>query len=138
MSIATAVIGKLTETLSVYQIVADRIYHKRAFQNSGLPRIVVTTVSDRDGYTLGGSDGLNRARVQVDCYADESEVGATTADDIADAVLDLLTGYSGTLGIYTVQGVFRLDRREGQEPRVDGSDEVIDRVSIDLEVHYRL
>ena len=77
-------------------------------QGQPLPAVVLNTISDNEGYTLQGPNGVAQARVQVDCYADS--YGA--AKRLARAVRSLLSGYQhGAL-----QGVFLAgsrDRREG-------------------------
>jgi len=96
-------------------------------QGKPFPAIVLNTVSDAEGYTLSGPNGVTQARVQADCYADT--YGA--AKLLSRAVRSLLSGYSG--GAF--QGVFHVGTRDGRE---GGSNEAERpyRVSMDFMVHF--
>lgn len=53
----------------VAALAGDRAYWGVRTQGEGLPAIVMTRVSGSDGLTYAGSDGLFRARVQINCMA---------------------------------------------------------------------
>ncbi|MWP40199.1 DUF3168 domain-containing protein [Rhodobacter sphaeroides] len=71
--------------------VQTRVNFGRHPQGEPLPALVLSTVSDREGLTLAGPDGLQRARVQIDCYA--GSYGA--AKQLSRAVRAVLHGHSG-------------------------------------------
>ena len=82
----------LTGSASVTALVpSSRISWGMLGQGLGLPAIVLTVVSDREGHTLEGPDGLSMGRVQVDCYG----VTYASAKGVARAVRALLDGYRG-------------------------------------------
>ncbi|MBK8772800.1 MAG: hypothetical protein IPM06_20550 [Rhizobiales bacterium] len=59
-------------------------------------------------YKLSGATGLVESRVQVDCY------GSTyaSAKAVARAVEAVLSGYSGTQGATTFDGIFLIAERD--------------------------
>jgi hypothetical protein len=81
-------------------------------QHQGFPSIVLHLIGGGEGYTLDGADGVNRGRVQVDCYALEYE----DAKAVSEAVNDVLSGYSGG----GFQGIFAAGVRAD---RIGGSNE---------------
>lgn len=98
----------LTGSAAVTSLVpASRISWGVVAQGKPLPAIVLNVISNRDGLTMQGPDGLWRGRVQVDCYA--MDYGATVA--LAAAVTGVLHGHRA--------GAFRLivldNRRDDHE-----------------------
>lgn len=89
--------------------------------------VVLTLVSDDEGATMQGRDGLRQSRVQVDCYGPDY----ATVAAMAAAVKDSLHGHRGG----GFQGVFYAG---GRAPR-EGSDEAsaIYRASLDFLTHWR-
>ena len=89
--------------------------------------IVLHLVSDTEGATMQGRDGLRQSRVQVDCYGPDY----ATAAALMAAVKDALHGYRGG----GFQGIF-FDG--GRVPR-EGDDEAsaIYRASLDFMTHWR-
>ncbi|SNT43578.1 Protein of unknown function [[Luteovulum] sphaeroides subsp. megalophilum] len=76
---------------AITALAGTRINFGRHPQGDPLPALVLTTVSDREGLTLDGPDGLQRARVQIDCYA----ASYGEAKRLSRAVRDLLHGHAG-------------------------------------------
>lgn len=97
-------------------------------QGQPLPAIVLTVVSDIEGLTLAGPDGLSEMRVQADCYALTHKAARVTAR----AVRDLLHGYH-TDPLHLIELAGSRDLREG------GSDEADRpfRASLDFIVTWR-
>jgi hypothetical protein len=97
-------------------------------QSDALPAVVLTVVSDAEGYTLDGRNGLSQGRVQVDCYA----MAYKAARDLAAAVRAALSGYRGG-DFRLIEHVATRDFREG------GTDEAERpyRVSMDFLTHWR-
>src|SRR6218665_2097348 len=73
-------------------------------QGSPLPALILNVISNTDGLTQQGPDGLWQGRVQVDCY------GAKYAEalSLANAVIALLHGYRA--GAF--RGIFLDTRRD--------------------------
>lgn len=97
-------------------------------QGTGTPYIVLTVISDNEGLTMQGPDGLSQGRVQADVYA--PTYGA--AKLASRAVRDLLHGYRGG-GFQLIEHAGSRDSREG------GSNEAerLHRVSMDFMTHWR-
>ena len=77
-------------------------------QGAGLPGLVLNTISDAEGLTQQGPDGLFEGRVQIDAYA----MTYGQAKQLSRAVRAVLHGYSGG-GFGLVQHVATRDSREG-------------------------
>ncbi|MGR3593043.1 MAG: DUF3168 domain-containing protein [Limimaricola soesokkakensis] len=91
------------------------------------PAAVLTVISDTQGYTLDGPDGLSAIRVQIDCYAATYDA----AKDLSRAIRAKLSGYSGG----QFQGVFLAGLRDGREGGTNEADRPF-RVSMDFMVHF--
>jgi hypothetical protein len=96
-------------------------------QGHALPGIVLNVVSDAEGHTLQGPDGLSEGRVQVDCYA----LTYREAKLLARAARAALDGASGG----GFQGVFLAGTRDGREGGTNEADRPF-RVSMDFMVHF--
>lgn len=86
----------------VSAIVQNRVSWVQRPQGSALPAIVLTLVSARRTYAMGGQSGLAESRVQVDCYGDK--YGSTKL--LGRAVADLLSGARTTIGDTIIEGAF--------------------------------
>lgn len=97
-------------------------------QGLPLPGVVMNVMSDFQGITMAGADGLSQGRVQVDCYA--MTYGAAKA--LSRAVVGALHAYRGA-GFSLVEHVATRDSREG------GSNEAERpfRVSLDFNTYWR-
>lgn len=95
----------------------------------GLPRpaLVLRVISDVEGHTTQGRNGVSSARVQIDC--DAASYGA--AKNLARAVRDGLDGYRGG----RLQAVLFAGARDGREGGTDEADRPF-RVSLDFFVHH--
>jgi hypothetical protein len=96
-------------------------------QGKGLPAIALTVVSDSPVDHSQDGGGVNRARVQIDCF------GATygSAKATARAVRALLDGHSG--GVF--QGAFLAGARDLTEGE---NVTLIHQVALDFIVNYNL
>jgi hypothetical protein len=106
---------------------ASRINWGSHPQGTGSPYIVLTVISDNEGLTYTGPDGLSQGRVQVDCYAPDY-AGAKLA---SRAVRILLHGYRGN-GFQLIEHAGSRDSREG------GTNEAerLHRTSLDFMTHF--
>jgi hypothetical protein len=97
-------------------------------QGAGKPYIHMMMVSENEGLTLQGREGLEMGRVQVDCYAPTY----LKAREVAQAVKALLHGHRGG-GFRLIEHVATRDSREA------GTNEAerLFRVSMDFTTHWR-
>ena len=107
---------------------ADRLNWGEHPQGAAGPYVVLYLVSWNMGHTQQGPDGLEQARVQVDCYADT--FGA--ARGLARQVMGLLDGYRGG----QFQAIFSAGMRMSREADENGG-EAIYRASLDFIIHWR-
>lgn len=105
---------------------AGRVYFGSAPQGKPYPLIILNTISDTEGMTLDGPDGLPDARLQVDCYA--TTYGG--AKELSRDIRKLLSGYAGG----AIQGVFYGVSRDGRDEAADGTK--LRRVSMDFTVRF--
>lgn len=112
----------------------DGIYPLQAPQGSRVPFIVLDQVSDSPEYELQGESGLSRLTAQVDCYGKNY----AEADDLADKVRNRLSGNGPVLLNETVycNKATLIRNNKLVEPREEGSDEQVHRVSMDFELVY--
>ncbi|KEJ97430.1 Protein of unknown function [Pseudosulfitobacter pseudonitzschiae] len=76
-------------------------------QGTPWPGVVLYTVGDAGSYTLQGSSGLSKARVQANCIAPSY----SAAKQLSRAVRDALSGHASA----GLQGVFHVGTRDGRE-----------------------
>ena len=107
--------------------VANRVNFGTHPQGQPFPAVVLTTISDIEGYTLQGPNGVSEARVQVDCYAES--YGA--AKLLSRAVRSLLSGYQN--GAF--QGVFLAGSRDSREGGSNDAERPY-RTSMDFMVQF--
>lgn len=117
----------LTGSTAVTALVpASRISWGIIAQGKGLPAIALNVISNRDGLTMQGPDGLWQGRVQVDCYG--ADYGAAVT--LADTIIGLLHGHRA--------GAFRLivldSRRDHNEP---GAVDRPFRIGLDFITNWR-
>lgn len=67
--------------------VGTRVYWGIRPQNSALPAIVLTTVSDNRSQHFKGFDDYQAKRVQVDCYATTYDQAATLREAVIEGVV---------------------------------------------------
>lgn len=97
-------------------------------QGAGLPGLVLNVISDSEGLTQQGPDGLSQGRIQIDAYA--TSYGG--AKQLSRAVIAALHGHSGG-GFDLVQHVAARDSREGGTNEADRPH----RVSLDFTTAWR-
>ncbi|WP_300009687.1 DUF3168 domain-containing protein [uncultured Roseobacter sp.] len=95
----------------VQAIADDRVYFGARPQGDPLPGVVMTTISDVEGYHMQGRNGLSEGRVQIDCYAETYG----QAKLLSRAIRDLLSFYRGG----RFRGIFHVGTRDGREDRAD-------------------
>ena len=130
-SVAADVRGILIGDSAIAALAGTRVYPVLLPQAPTLPAITYQFVSGFREPGLDGPPGLNRARVQLDCWAStymESEA-------LANAVRLALDGFQGGVGgspARQVQGIFFAAERDLYEP-----DAIAYRRSVDYHVTYQ-
>lgn len=107
---------------------ADRLNWGEHPQASAGPYVVLYLVSWNMGHTQQGPDGLEQARVQIDCYADTFG----DARGLARQVMTLLDGYRGGQFQAILSAGMRMDRETDEN-----GGEAIYRASLDFLTHWR-
>lgn len=112
-------------------LVLDRIEWVSAPQGTPYPRIEMTRISGTRDYVMQGPSGLVESRVQFDCD------GLTYASckTVARALLNKLSGFSGSQNTFYFQGCFCEGERDGFE---DGlAPDKIFRTSLDFMIWHK-
>lgn len=121
MTIEQVVTDRLESLSAVTAIVGTRIYQLKLRQNTAFPAVRVQLISDTKTYHLRGTDGIARARVQVDSY--NSETGSDPYGRVAalaEAIEEGMSGIRFDLGGFRVIGaiqVLRLSSHEANGPQ---------------------
>ena len=132
MSAHEAIYTRLSGNAAVRAIVDDRIYPARTPQDTTLPKIVFTTISQGRAPNTAGASGVTNPRIQIDCWAD-SNAGA---DALADAVRLALDGYRGTVASVQIRSCFLDAQRDAiVEPRDGGEQRIFGR-SLDFNIWH--
>jgi hypothetical protein len=119
--------ARLLASSAVTALAGDRIDFGSNAQGAENPRICMWTISDAEGLSLEGPDGLSQGRVQVDCYSDTY----SSAKGLSRAVRAALDGHSGG-GLQLVRLIGTRDTREGGTNEADRPF----RVSLDFATFY--
>ena len=139
--IEKAIRSILVADATVTALVGTRIYKDLMPQHPTLPLLVLKKIDKRTGLTLGrDAAGMNRIRMQVDCWAADTDgvAGADIVRTLAEAVNGAdnqgprgpLHGYHGqSEGVRIKDLVLLVERATEFEP-----DTKLHRVSADYEV----
>lgn len=92
-------------------LVVNRIQWDTIPQSEPFPSVVMFVISGVTDYTMQGASGLVMTRVQFDCRGNT----AAQARQVANALRDRLSGFSGVFSGYHFQGCFE----QGQRTRFD-------------------
>ncbi len=106
-----AFIGILTAAAGVSAIVGTRVYPQSRPQGSLYPSLTCTRISGGPLYDDDGEVGLENARIQVDCWAED--YGA--AKDLARAVRGVLSAFEGVAGSVDFRYIMLDDERDLRE-----------------------
>lgn len=99
----------------------------RSAQTTKLPRIVLSSISVVRDYHLQGASGYIVSRVQIDIY----DLTYKAVQDIANAVINILSGYRGG----SILGLF-VDNQRDLSGIEAGDPDNLFRQSIDVIVHH--
>lgn len=112
----------------VTAIAGTRVDWLTRVQGQGWPSLVLNLIGAAEGLTYVGPDGLQRGRVQVDCYA----LTYAGAKGLARAVVARLNGYRGGRFL----GIFHEQTREDREGGSNEAERPF-RVSLDFMTNWR-
>lgn len=124
-------INYLLGSAGLAALVSDRVYWIERPQGDPFPSIVLTVISDNQGYRLRGRDGLSKARIQVDIYADTYADSLMIEKQIGH-IFDPVKFSHGS----TSFTIFEDFRREGRETSTPDTDRPF-RISTDFSLTYK-
>jgi len=116
MSIQAAIVTLAKANGPIAGFIGTRIANATIPDKLARPNVTHQLVGNVETYANDGPVNLNRATIQLNCYADKP-VQATA---LAKAVKDLFSGYKGTVGNLTIQSMFKDDERDAPEPPSTG------------------
>lgn len=101
-------------------------------QGSALPGVVLNMISQAEGYTQAGRNGLTQATVQIDVYGPDYATVVGVAREIRDA----LSGWRGEAACGFFEGIFLTATRSGREGGTNEAERPF-RESMDFDVNWR-
>jgi hypothetical protein len=101
-------------------------------QGVALPGVVLNLVSDPQGYTQDGENGLRQARVQIDAYA----LDASEAIRLGREVRQVLSGHRGAATGGFFEGIFLTNARSSREGGTNEAERPF-RLGLDFDVNWR-
>lgn len=117
-----------TRVMAAVTAAGTRVYWGVRPQNSALPAIVLSTVSDVRSQNMDGFDGYQAKRVQFDCYA----TTYTQAIEMREALIAGIVPEATTGGVHFLRGFVNNTLTRGE----DTSTGYIHRQMIDLTVWH--
>lgn len=112
-------------------IASGRSYYVRAPQGEPYPYLILNRASLVPNYTMAGASGLSQTRMQIDVYGNNWPSTVSTAQ----ALQNLVSGFSGIVGSTRFQGIFIDAVRD--LPASDAGDVTqLFRISIDIMIHH--
>lgn len=113
---------------AVAALVSDRVYPQTVPTAADLPWIAMTKVSSPSIRTLGGDCGVENPSFRLDVWAATSE----TADAVADAIRNALSGFTGMMGDSDVMSARLDDLSDSFDAPDDGTESVLFNVPVDF------
>ena len=117
---------------TVTTLVGSRIYFGNLPQNPEYPCVFLTRIGAQRWNHLGGECGVVQGIIQTDVLADD----AIEANAVAEAIRQVVHGYSGAMGSETVQSAMLETDFEGFDPPVDGGEGFRARVAQQYQITY--
>ena len=106
---------------TITDIVGQNLWLFRVPQDGPYPAITLHIIGRPHLHNLDGRSGYSKTRVQIDCWSNSYK----QATDMADAIGDLIDGFTGVMGTTTF-GWIASDEDTGEthfyEPPADGGD----------------
>lgn len=124
----------LLSKTAVTDIAGQRIITKRLRQGETIPAITLRTISESHDHSVDGLQGTVSTRIQLECFAIDSEAARTLAYAIIGCGIDAQKGvYQGTdiRSVMVEDGV-----REYEDEDTAGGDYQRHVASFDLMIHW--
>ncbi len=122
----------LRSKTAVTDVVDARIYHEKIPQGVTDPVISYFVVSNPRDYTSSGQVNVSTAHFQVVAW---SEVD-TEADELAEILRNVYSGFRGVFGTVKVRAVFLDDEGDEFTAPIDADDKGVFGVRHDLRISY--
>ena len=130
MSKEDAIYKLLTDDPAVGGAVSTRVYPMLLPEGEPLPAIIYQAISSVTDYSCDGPTGLRTSRYQITSWAASPE----TVRDLAEAVHNVFTGYSGTTAGTIFQVVFVSNLYDIPDLDIAGHRDRYGR-GVDIELH---
>ncbi|AYD87663.1 hypothetical protein W2_gp011 [Caulobacter phage W2] len=130
-----AFFAHVTGNAAFAALASDRLYPVDFPQRPVYPAAVYQVAGGQHLFSQGGSSGLARKRLQVDCYAEDYD----TMKALAGAVIDACHGFKGFVAIpdsdpVEVQGLFCTMEHDAPESRARESGPKVRRRTLEFAV----
>lgn len=132
MSVKGGMVAHLKADAAIAAIVGTRIYPVPLPQGKLPPYLLYQRRDTEHTTDLRGSSGLRRTEFQLDCYAVDSAV----ADMLAEAVRNSLDNWRGTWSGTRVRHVLVEKIADTMTDDIDGGEEVLHRITLDIIVWH--
>jgi hypothetical protein len=132
MSIRTSLRTYLLTITEVAALPGNKVYVGRAPQGSQLPRVEIDRISNDSNNTLTGIGGANTDDFEIDCKA----ATPSAADDLAEAIRDVIEPFSGAMGDNTCLAVIFEGFTDREEFVDDMSDVSRHVTTLNLQIQY--
>lgn len=135
MSIRSALFTYLAGKAGVTAIVGTspvRIYPVVRPQGGDMPALTYARMSGGHDHNLQGSSGTAIPTFELDCFGDTY----AQADALAEAIRQVMQGFSGTMGSVAVKSVILDDESDGYDPPEDDSDRGAFYISLKYRIRY--
>ena len=111
----------------------DGVFNEFAVQGFAPPYITIHQIAFDPMKVLGGTTGMERTEIDVDCHS----LSHSGAAQLAKAVSDYLKDYSGNAGSEDyIDSVLWNDKRHDQVPADTGTDQRRHIISLSLELFH--
>jgi len=133
-SLKTAIYDHLSGKSAVTAIVSTRIYPRVAPAWASRPYIVYHLISNDHQHNLGGGAPLTGVRIQIDCWADDSE----DLETLKEAVRDNMDTFRGAMGddSLDVRSCLLQDESDDHESPTDATDQGPFRTRMDFMIWH--
>lgn len=133
MTIRAGLNQYLTSKETLAAIVGTRIYPGARPQGSALPALGTARLSGAHAHYITGGAGRGDPRFMLDCMAETY----AEADGLAEAVRNVMQGFSGEMGDITITSCTLEDDSDQVDTPEDGSDRVIYHIPLVFKIQYR-
>lgn len=96
------------------------------------PAIVIRPINSQPNYSIVGEVGINDSVIQIDCFHSSRPL----CHDLAEAVRNRLSGYSGSAGDCEIDNAMIISDATFVDAPRNGSDVWTKNVSVDYRIFY--